>query len=409
MPLLDPREGAEFFLNVPAKLDNPYADFAYFREHKPVFYYASMDAWFVFSYDDVEACFKDPRLSSKRTTAWFQGAPADLQADIAPFVPVFDKFVLMRDGEDHAQLRRLMHTAFSPRVVANLQHIIEQATKELLDHAQAQGAMDAAADFAHILPVIVISDMLGVAQENRLRIRRWADDLADFFNVIPITRETTLRFKVSAEEMIAHLRNLMAERRARPKDDFLTELLHAKEEGKGLDDEDIIANAIILLIAGHETTRNLIGNALYLLLTHPAQLAQVKADASRFKSAVDEALRFESVHPMMPRLAAEDLTVRGGQIRKGQFVFLYLSSANRDPAHFPDPDEFDITRHSGKHMAFGMGAHYCLGAPLARLEGQIALQTMFARMPALRLDPDKPIVWQRIANLRGPRSLPVRF
>jgi len=409
MAELDPREGPEFFLNIPAKLDNPYADFAYFRRHRPVFYYEPMNTWFIFRYEDVERLFMDPRLSSKRMDAFIEGAPADMREEIRGFTRIFDRWVLMLDGPEHSRLRKLLHRGFSPRVVATFQEMITELANELLDRVQGHGAMDAAADFAHPLPVMVICGLLGVPRGERDRVMHWADSIADFFNDLPITARNTQRFKGSSAEMITSVRGLIAARRAEPKGDFLSELVQAQEDGQGLTEEEILANCIVLLIAGHETTRNLIGNAVYLLLTHPEQLTRLRRDPSLYRNAIEETLRFESVHPMMPRIAAEDFALHGQQIRKGQFVYLCMGSSNRDPDHFPDPDVYDITKQPDKHLAFGIGPHFCLGAPLARQEAQIALQTLLTRMPNLKLDERRPPQWQRIANLRGPRSLPVVF
>ena len=406
---LDDKEGKDFFLNSPEKLANPYPDFAYFREHKPVFYYEPLDSWFVFRFEDVEALFMDPRLSSKRIEAFISATPEELRRDVKELAPIFKKFVMMLDGEDHACLRKLLFRGFSHRVIDNLKEIIENVTNELLDAVQDRGMMDASREFAHVLPVAVISAMLGVPREDREHVKRWADDIADFFNDIPITVENTRRMQTSIRDMTKYVRRLIKDRRKKPKDDFLSELVHAEEEGKRLNEAGILSNSIVLLIAGHETTRNLIGNAIYLLLTHPEQLALLKADASLYKNAIEETLRFESVHPLMPRIAAKKFILHGHEIQKGQFVQLCIASANRDPFHFSNPDEYDITREHGKHLSFGIGPHFCLGAPLARKEAHIALEILFSRMPNLKLNKRKKLTWQRIANLRGPTSLPVVF
>jgi cytochrome P450 len=405
----DPREGEEFFLNVPEKLDNPFPDLRYFREHRPVFYYPPLKTWFVFRYDDVSTLFHDARLSADRMKGFVDAAPAAVRDELRTLAPSFERWVLMKDGVDHARMRQFLNLGFNATVVHRLRELIQQSEDDLIDRVQDQGHMDASGDFAFLLPAYVLSDLLGVHKGDRGKVVQWSVDFVDFFNVVPITVDTTRRMTQSASAMIDYTKSLLLERRANPQDDFLGTLVDASAEGGSFTDGEIIANAMLLLLAGHVAVRNLIGNALYLLLTHPDELARLKANPALLHNVIEETLRYEPPVTLIPRIALEDFELHGNVIRQGQLVQLSIASANRDGAHFPDAERFDIARSPGKHLSFGMGPHGCLGASLAREEASIALTTLFQRLPKLKLDASRPIQWYRNAGNRGPITLPLAF
>jgi cytochrome P450 len=315
--------------------------------------------------------------------------------------------MLMEDEPDHGRIRRFLHFGFNAKVIGNLKGQIQQLADELLDRVQERGRMDASEDYGFLLPAYVLSDFMGFPQEDRHRVLQWSLDFIGFFNVIPITAETTRPMVRSATEMIDYTKRLLAERRANPRDDFLGNLANAKTEE--ITEDEIVANTMLLLLAGHVAPRNLIGNAIYLLLTHPDQLHRLRGKPELLRSALEETLRYEPPVTLIPRIALEDFELRGSTIREGQIVQLSIASANRDGAHFPDPDRFDIMRKPGKILSFGHGPHGCLGAPLAMEEAQIALETLFRRMPGLRLDDSREIRWYRNAANRGPERLPLVF
>ncbi len=406
---IDAREAAEFFLNDPRKLDDPFPDLKYFRENRPVFYYAPFEQWFVFWYDDAAGLFHDPRLSADRMKGFVDAAPPEVREDVRKIAPYLELFVLFNDDPDHARMRKFLHRGFNLEAVRGLKGQIQGATDELLDRVQDQGRFDVCGDFAFLLPAYVLSDFLGVHKEDRDRVVQWSVDFIDFFNNIPITEDTARRMVRSASEMIDYTKNLLAERRAEPRDDFLGTLASAEAEEGSLTEEEIVANAMLLLLAGHVAVRNLVGNVVYLLLTHPEQRSMVQADPELLNNAIEETLRYEPPVILIPRIALEDFDLRGNAIRKGQIVQLSIASANRDEAHFPDAERFDISRKPGRYLSFGFGPHGCLGAPLAKQETRIALETLFRRMPDLRLDESKEIVWYRNAANRGPINLPVTF
>jgi cytochrome P450 len=247
--------------------------------------------------------------------------------------------------------------------------------EDLLDRAQDQGHIDASGDFAFLLPAYVLSDLLGVHKDDRGKVVQWSGDFVDFFNVVPITVDTTRRMTQSAAAMIDYTKRLLAVLRAQAQADFLGTMVNASAEEANFTDEEIIANAMLLLLAGQGAVRNLIGNALYLLLTHPDELAELQANPALLHNVIEETLRYEPPVTLIPRIALEDFELHGNAIRQGQLVQLSIASANRDSAHFPDAERFDISRSPGKHLSFGHAPHGCLGASLAREQASIALTT----------------------------------
>jgi cytochrome P450 len=405
---VDPRETTEFFLNVPAKVDNPFPDLAYFRQQHPVFYYAPLKEWFIFKYDTVASLFADPRLGNG-LGALLDAAPLEMHDQLKQVAGYLNLFIVVEEGESHARMRAFMNRAFSGEIIEGLSNQIQQITNELLDRVQGQGAMDAGADFAIPLPAYVLCAFLGVPREDRDRLIQWSTDFVDFFNIVPPTLDTSQRLVRSGLELADYTKRLLAERRAHPTDDLLGTLAKSQADAGGLTDDEIIGNALMLLVAGHISVRNLIGNAICLLLTHPDQRAKLQAQPALLGPAIEESLRYEPPVSTIARIADEDFVCEGNTIQKGQVVQLNIASANRDEAHFPNAETFDIGRPPTRMLAFGNGPHSCIGAHLAREEARIALSTLFQRMPNLRLDDSRPIFWKRDAGNRGPLSMPVLF
>lgn len=402
---IDPREGDEFCLVHPDKLKNPFPDYPYFRQQRPVFYYPPMNAWFIFRYADVDRLFHEPRLSNRRMGGYVAGALAEFRPAIERlFHDYFRHWVLSLDGDEHRQLRKILQPHFSEHAVALWEPAIEGLTHELLDKLQARGRMDFSQEFSYTLPVLVISSLLGIPPEQRQRVLAWSDHLACYFNIIPPTVITSRNLVEGTQEMAAYLKGLLAERRARPESDLLSQLAQSD-----LAEEVIAANAMVLLVAGHETTRNLLGSAIALLLEHPTEMAKVREDRSLIPGLIEETLRCEPANPMMARAVAEDFDYLGHPFRTGQLVFLCIGSANRDPEFVDDPERFDISRKPKKHLAFGSGPHYCLGSLLAKKEASIALPTVLQRLSNLRADPSLPARWLTQAGMRGPLTLPIMW
>lgn len=392
-----------FFFITPDKFANPYPDIYYFLENEPVFFCKEINVWFVFKYDDVVAAYKDDRLSNERLEAMIDGIPdEELKKKVLPMVnTLFADSCIMQDKQEHRRLRKAINGGFTPKVVNSIRDLIEKIAHELLEKHFETGEMDFAQDYAHILPVAVLCHLFGISQQDRDKVRHWADDIANFFNDMPVTNENAERLIKSGEEMQAHVTALVESRRQTATDDYLGEIVTHGD----LSNEELISSSVLLLLAGHETTRNLIGNMIHLLLTHPNQFELVKQNKGLHNAVVEEALRIEAVHSTITRLAKCDVELRGKTIKKGDYVFLCNAAANHDSDIFSEPDKFNIERKLVKNLAFGTGPHLCMGAHLARMEALVTLEKVLELMPNIRLDADKPIVFQHTVNLRGPKLM----
>jgi cytochrome P450 PksS len=314
--------------------------------------------------------------------------------------------LLETDGAAHRRLRGLVHKAFAPQLIDQMRRRIQQIANELLDHAQHKGEMDLIADYAFPLPITVIAEMLGVPVADRDKFRRWSNVLVN-----QAYSTDTQQVTSAAIEFSTYLYEIIEERRHQPKDDLITRLVQAEEAGDQLSEDELLSMIVLLLIAGHETTVNLIGNGVLALLEHPDQLNTLRRTPSLVPTAIEELLRYTSpVEIATERYASEDIVIAGTLIPKGEWVAVVLASANHDAEQFDDPETLDITREDNRHIAFGFGVHYCLGAPLARLEGQIAIPTLLKRLPKLALAtaPAK-LRWRQSLFLRGLEALPVSF
>jgi len=318
---------------------------------------------------------------------------------------IFGRSMISVDEPDHMRLRGLVSKAFTPKYIQSLRPNIQQIADELLDKVQDQGSMDMVDDFAYPLPINVISDMLGVPLKKREQIREWSKSLTDGRGLREQERMTKVR------EFSSYVVQLVADKRQSPQDDLISQLIQIEEAGDRLDEAELLSMVGLLIFAGHETTSNLIGIGTLMLLDHPEQLEKLKADLSLVPAAVEELLRFNGpVLTPAPRFATEDSELGGQHIHKGDLIIVALASADRDETQFTQPDELDIARRLNHHIAFGQGIHICLGAPLARLEGEIAFTTLLQRMPNLRLNaPRDTITWRGGGTLRGLTALPVAF
>jgi cytochrome P450 PksS len=363
---------------------DPYPLFARLRAEAPVCRVPIADkhpTWLVTRYDDVVALLKDERIIKQRRSA-FTPEQAARQPWIPSAVKPLERNMLDLDPPDHTRLRGLVHKAFTPRLVEDLRGRVQQITDELLDAVRDRGRMDLIRDFALPLPSIVIAELLGIPARDRHRFHRWSTALL----MAPATTWGMLRVLPSVLAFLRYLRKLIATRRAVPSDDLAGALVRAREAGDALSEDELLAMFVLLLIAGHETTVNLIGNGMLALLRHPDQLERLREDPELIKPGVEELLRYDG--PLLTatdRYAREDVEIGGVTIRRGERIFAALASANRDESQFENPDELDLTRDPNRHVAFGLGLHYCLGAPLARLEGQIAINTLIRRFPDLEL------------------------
>jgi cytochrome P450 len=391
----------------PAFKANPYPFYARLRAEAPVWRVTLRDrrtAWLVTRYEDVAGVLKDDTFAKDKLNAM----DPDQRAK-TPWVPGFlkplERNMLDLDDPDHARLRALVSKAFTPRLIERLRGRIEALCEELLDAMERESGTDLVAGYALPLPAIVIAELLGVPAEDHARFHRWSNRL-----VSVSSGRDMLRALPAALAFVRYLRNLVERRRADPEDDLITALIRVEEAGDRLSEDELLAMAFLLLVAGHETTVNLIASGTLALLEHPEQTERLRRDPSFVKPAVEELLRYTSpVELATERYARKDTEIRDTRIPRGGLVLAVLGSANRDERHFEDPDLLDLARDPNRHLAFGRGGvHHCLGAPLARMEGQIALTALMRRFPGARLAmAPEALRWRRGLFLRGLEKLPL--
>jgi cytochrome P450 len=318
------------------------------------------------------------------------------------------KQMLFLDPPAHTRLRSLASHAFTPRRVEQLRSHIQEIVNSLLEAVELAGQMDIIADFANPLPATVTAEMLGVPVRDRGRLKAWSADFAEVLGNFQHNPDRAARTLKAVEDMTAYFRDAIRKQKDDPREGLIGDLLNAEVEGDQLTEEEVIANTIITMVGGQETTTNLIGNGVLTLLRNPDQLQKLRADLSLIPSAVEELLRYESPSQHTARMAPYDTELGGKLIRKRQAVIAIMGAANRDPERFPDPDRLDITRKDNRHLAFGWASHFCFGAPLARLEGQIAFETLLRRFPSLALAAGA-LIWRENLGLRGLTALPLTF
>jgi cytochrome P450 len=389
---------------------DPYATYARLREEDPVHWCEPWGQWVVTRFDDVLAVNKDPQRFS--SAGWERRFIAQLPPDLQQLPQMQrhygTKVLSMTDPPEHTRLRRLVVRSFTPRVLEALRPSIEQLVDDLLEDAGRGASMDAIAQFAYPLPAIVIGKLLGAPEDGRDDFMRWSKTIVDFVGTGHPDTQRALRNEQTLAEFREFLEPLIRDRRAHPREDLIS-ILASSDAGDRLTDDEIVSTCIILLFAGHETTANLIGNGLLALLRHPDQLELLRAEPERMPAAVEELLRYDSPVQRNRRLAMEDITLGGKRIRRGDSVLVFMGSANRDAARFPDPDTLDITRAPNPQMAFGHGIHFCAGAALTRLEAPIALRALLDRFPDVRLADDFSERWHRNITFRGLESLELRI
>jgi cytochrome P450 len=387
----------------PEFLADPYPTYHRLREEDPV-HHSPLDFWVLTRYEDVAAVLRDPRFIKEPLVSM---VAARFGVSVPPGVGLS---MLDRDPPDHTRLRSLVSKAFTPRVVEGLRPRIQKMVDDLITRAAAVGTMDLIEEFAYPIPVNVICEMLGVPVEDHERFKGWSLDIARGLDSIwlPPDSEIPKRSGAARHAIGDYMRGLIGERRASPRGDLLTALIAAEEAGDKLSEDELIATCILLLIAGHETTVNLIGNGTLALLRHPEELRRLRETPGLITSAVEELLRYDGPVQRTARITSTEVTIAGRTIPKGEMVMPFIGAADRDPSQFPDPDRLDLGRADNRHIAFGWGIHFCLGAPLARVEGQIAIDTLVRRLPRLALVNDEPEHRQSL-TLRGLKALPVSF
>jgi pimeloyl-[acyl-carrier protein] synthase len=373
-------------------LRDPYPRYRELRERDPIHFNEARGSWILLRYNDMVGVLRDDDRFSAERGPQVEGAP---------------KSMLSSDPPDHTRLRTLVNKAFTARTVRNLMGRIQEIVDDLIANVEGRGEMEAITDFAYPLPITVIAEMLGVPVSDRDFFRDQSQKIAVALGPIE-DLDVAMQAMDGRNHLVTYFNELIPKRREDPDEDLITALLQAQEAGDRLSHGELIVMLLLLLVAGHETTVNLIGNGLLALLRNPDQLERLRTEEGIERSAIEELLRYDSPVTMTGRLAKEDIEIAGQLVRKGQNVSTILASANRDPEQFPDPDRLDLTRDPCNHLSFSAGIHYCLGAQLARLEGQIALTTLVRRFPKLALATDD-LRWRPAPILRGLEALPVTF
>jgi cytochrome P450 len=389
----------------PEVLADPYPLYHRLRTQDPVHWDPFLHAWVVTRYADVLNVLL--KFSADRTPTPEKLAEIGLSA-LGPIAHVMVRQMLFLDPPAHVRLRSLASQAFSPRRVEVLRSHIQDITNSLLDRVQSNGRMDVIGDLAEPLPCIVTAEMLGVPTTDHRQLKAWSQDFAEMLGNFQHNPNRALGILRSVEEMTRYFRSAMKEQRLRPRGGLISSLMSAEIQGDRLSEEEVIANCIVTMVGGQETTTNLIGNGILALLRHPNQLQKLRSDLSLIPNAVEELLRYESPSQHTARLAPEDMILGGKLIRKGQAAIAVMAAANRDPERFPNPDQLDIERADNRHVAFGWAAHFCFGAPLARIEGQIAFESILRRSPSLALQ-TASLTWRNNLGLRGLTALPITF
>ena len=389
----------------PEILADPYPLYRRLRTEDPVHWDPFLHAWVATRYTDVIRVLHD--FSADRTPTPEQLTEMGLSR-LNPIAAVMVKQMLFLDPPTHTRLRSLASSAFTPRRVELLRSHIQEIADKLIDAVADKGQMDVIADFAAQLPAIVTAEMLGVPINDHLQLKNWSADFAEMLGNFQHNPDRIPRVLRSLEDMLEYFRSAVRELRVRPREGLVNWLLTAEIQGDRLSEEEVIANVIVTMVGGQETTTNLIGNGLLTLLRNPGKMQWLRDQPSLMQAAVEELLRYESPSQHTARMAPYDLELGNRKIRKRQAVIAVMGAANRDPERFPDPDRLDLARTDNRHVAFGWAAHFCFGAALARIEGQISFGTILRRLPNLALRPG-PLTWRPNLGLRGLTALPVTF
>lgn len=388
---------------------DPYPFYDKLRAESPILYWEPWNIWFLTSYEDISTLLRDRRLGRTMDHVVPREQrgitpPPDWEA---PFHKLSENSMFDKEPPDHTRLRSLVHKVFTPRRVENLRLRIQHITNELLDAVQMRGEMDILEDFAVPLPVTVIAELLGVPEGDRDKLRPWSHDIVAMYE-LDHTEAQGRQAVQAAVEFSDYLRDMAARRRHEPQDDLITALALVEEAGDQLSEDELISTCVLLLNAGHEATVNVIGNGMWALLQRPEQLQLLIQNPVLAKTAIEEMMRFDTPLQLFRRWALEDFEYKGYTFKQGTEFGLMFGAANRDAARFPNPHAMDIQRQDNAHISFGGGVHFCLGAPLARLELQIALESLIRRMPKLHLVGDAP-EYRDTYVIRGLKELRVGF
>ncbi len=386
---------------------DPYPLYRKLREEDPVHWDSYLHTWVITGYEDVVKVLTHFSADRAPSPEYFEslGAP-----EVSPIANVMVKQMLFLDAPAHTRLRKLAAPGFMPARVRLMRDHIEEIATKLIDNIEVRGdaTMDLLADFAEPLPAIVTAEMFGIPVEDHVRLKHWSATFAEMLGNFQHNPDRIGDVLDAAENLTAYFLEAIQDLRSKPRAGLVQALMNSEVDGDRLTDEELVANCIVTMVGGQETTTNLIGNGMLTLLRNPLELARLRSDPALMRAAVEELLRYESPSQHTARIARDDVVLGGKTIRKGDAVIAVMAAANRDPARFPEPDRLDFDRPDNRHLAFGWAAHFCFGAPLARIEGEIAFGALLARFPKLELTGER-LEWRENLGLRGLKALPLSY
>ena len=397
----------------PAVRDDPFPIFSRLQDEDPVHWSPALRAWVLTRYDDVREAMNTHDLSPDRLRPFYAQLQGERREVLAEVMRYLSLWMVFRDPPEHTRLRRLMGSVFTPRAIEALAPgiagVVDQLLDPLADAARRGEVVDWARAVAMPLPAYVILDLLGVPRAAYAQVKAWSDELRAFIGSARADGDRYARARRGAEGMAGFFRDIIAQRRAAPGPDFISRLIAARDEAGQLSEDELVASCMLVLFAGHETTTHLLGNAVHALLDHPEQLQRLRDDPVGIDAAVEEFLRYDGPSGAIARVVKVDHAVEGRTLRAGDRVFAMVNAANRDPRRFDDPQRLDLGRTPNRHLTFGFGPHFCLGAPLARLEGRLCLGRLVQRFGRISRGSDTPPAWIDSLNMRGLTALPVRL
>ena len=394
-----------FTLKSLARQPDPFPGFKQLREADPVHWDAGAKGWILTRYEDVRKAMRGAQYSADRLRPFFETLPEQARAALPDLTSLIPLWLVFRGGADHTRLRTVMNPAFVMPMIRKLKPRVEELVDELIASMQRQPKPDFIRDFGLPLPGYVICDLLGIPRRDLPDLRKWSDELNLFIGGARVTENKYERAQEGTRALAEYFRAVVSSRREKPGDDFVSTLV-----ASDLSEDELISTCILMLFGGHETTTNLLGNGFLSLVNHPAQTEKLLANPDLAATAVEECLRYDGPGGAVVRIVTEEHQLEDKKLEVGQRVFAMVPAANRDPSKFTDPDTFDIERKDNPHLTFGNGVHFCLGAPLARLEAAIALPQLMARLGKITVElPNEQLEWRDATIMRGLHSLPISF
>ena len=391
-----------------ATINDPIPVLRALQEHAPVYWCEVLRGWVITRYDDVKAVLRNDDFSADRITPFYAAQSPERQAKIEQLVHYLNTWVAFRDPPQHTRLRKLMKTVFTPETAAGQRPVVEKSVDRLITRLEGEHEFDFIREFAFPLPAMVIMDLLGLPEEDMDDLKDWSNQMQLFIGSATASPQKYDLAEAGATAMAAYFRAAMRKREQYPGKDLISQLMALRELDDELSEDEVIGTCMLFLFGGHETTTNLIGNGVRVLLEHPEEKQRLLQDASLIDSAVEEILRYDGPTGASVRIVKNSHSMHGTRLNAGERVFVMINAANRDPRAFKDPDRVDITRSPNNHLTFNYGPHFCMGAPLARLEGQVAIGEVLRRLPGITLATEG-YDYMNTMIMRGVRSMPVRI